>query len=221
MSNKNDSVAIYTNNEAVSYEMALLERVLAQTIEVKNYLETEGVECSALTIEQACRGKFDKIKQNYIDAETDKLNAFEQQFGVLSLVSDNAAIKLQSKAEQLADNLFAGMPKLEYLSRYVIDYIDFETMQVQTEYNKKFFETKHSVFVDADTAKHQKNLVNALNYFMSENRELFPNTILQRLAHFNTTERMYSPKFDLFDAKNVRGWVDAIVNEQDWSKRLR
>ncbi len=211
--NTEKTVSIYQNLDAAKFELNQLEITLTEAKAVKNYLIEKDVLCTPEAIKAACSRNFDSVIEHFIQSEKAKLTAFEKQFGVIALLTGNTEERLKESADKLRADLMAGMPKISYLSMYYFDMIDFDTLEISPEYNKKYFEQKNSIQVAPEAAKHQKNLVDALNYFATVS-DLDLNVLFRRLVNVKGFEREYSANLEFFDFnKEIRNFVENKIQE--------
>lgn len=202
------TVKIYTNENAVNFETANLQTTLTEVIAVKEHLISKNVLCSPETIKAACSRNFDLIIEDYIQIEKAKLTAFEKSFGVIALLTGKSDAKLAEHSEAFRAELVAELPKLSYLSMHYLEMINFDTLEIIPSYDKKYFEQKNSINVAPDAAKHQAQLVEALNYF-AQDSDLDLGLLFTRLVNVKSFEREYSVNFDYFDFnKSIRNFVE-------------
>lgn len=220
MKKNQKDVILYTNIEAVNYEMAAIDNTLNEVKAVKQYLVDSDVLLTALTIEQACNKSFDAIVANFIETEKSKLKDFEAKFGVLSLISGNSEERLQVEAEKLRSKLIACLPAIHYQSGYYFECIDFETIQIKPEFNEKFFERKNSIIADDEMAQHHQNAVDAYRYFLDKFPDYNTAVVMGLLLKVNFLERTCELNLDAYDPqKQIRDFVYKRINEPDYSIR--
>jgi hypothetical protein len=211
-------VILFTNEDAVNYEMTELNKVINEVKAVKEYLISSEVLVSDLTIEQACNKSFDAIIEDFKSKEVEKLSAFEKQFGTMAAITGNSEARLNEEAEKLRAKLLSGLPPIHYQSYHYWEYIDFDTMEVKQGIDKKFFIDKHSIKVDAETAKHHQNAVEALKFFLDKFPDYNTEVVLGLMLKRNYFERTVELNLDAYDYnKQIRNFVYNRINEIDYT----
>ena len=204
---------LFTDSTAVSFEMQNLATALYEAKAVKQWLTDSNVLCTAESIKGACTGDFNPIVSNYIEVEKKKLTDATKKSG-LSVLFEAGNDAIKKNAENLRSILIATRPKTSYFSQNYWKYLDFETMEVASEYNEAYFVEKNSIKIDSEQAKHIENLIDALNFF-----DIAP-PIIGKLFRYDMNSRKYSVKPEFFDSNNILNFVSQSEINQTISRRV-
>lgn len=205
--------SIFTDQNAVSFEMQNLSTALNEAKAVKQWLIDSNVLCTPESIKGACTGDFNPIVSNYIKVEKKKLTDATKKSG-LSVLFEAGNDAIKKNAENLRSILIATRPKTSYFSQNYWKYLDFETMEVASEYNEAYFVEKNSIKIDSEQAKHIENLIDALNFF-----DIAP-PIIGKLFRYDMNSRKYSVKPEFFDSNNILNFVSQSEINQTISRRV-
>jgi hypothetical protein len=205
-------VNIYTNFEAVEFEMTALNNTLNEVKRVKQYL----IDCEVLvtpeTILQACNKQFNTIIALSKEPELIKMQNFNEKVGTNDILSEMTMQRINEKGEAFNQKLLAGLPPMGQWAKHYLQYINCDTMQIVPGVRETFIQ-KHSIKADAEMFTQHQNLVNALNYFF----ELYPDTntkvLMERLFEVDFIKRTCNMNLFLYDSqKFCRDWISLRVN---------
>lgn len=147
MKTKNENVVTLLDN--VAYEMKCLEVAKGEANKIKAYLIKSDVLCTPQTIREACNKQFKTIGSDFKQKELAKIAAFEKQFGKIASLDLDSEARINLTVKDFINDLFRGLPAISFLSANYFDYLDYSGAEITVlaEYNKAYFEKKHSIVV--------------------------------------------------------------------------
>jgi hypothetical protein len=207
-------VNIYTNFEAVEFEMTALNNTLNEVKRVKQYLIDMEALVTPETILQASNRQFNTIIALSKEPELKKMHDFNEKVGSNDILNEMTMERINAKAEALNQKLLAGLPAMGQWAKHYLQYINCDTMQIVPGVRETFIE-KHSIKADAETATYHQNLINSINYYLAKYPNHNPKVIFERLYKINEFTRNCEMLLDWYDPQKIfRDFVSLRANNQ-------
>jgi hypothetical protein len=193
---------IYTNTDAISYEIANIENAKTNINVIIGYLVENNIAPTKKNVLEVCSGQLITAVEEFAATETEKLQAFIEKMGDFDLITNDYTERNAKKVVDFGIKINANLPKIDLFTPDYMQYIDIvDGKTVTSPETESLLKEKHSIQVDEKQFKQHSDLCDLMNKVFAHPENEFDR--LHELFYFNPESKEFEISLNAYDTGEI------------------